>query len=146
MPMTSESTAEIIAVQPRERPFARRSACGSGSRPPGCPPMRGLALCLVAGALLIAGCGGSDQGAKAPVSSQATASGTGSGQDAAVSAAARPTPASLCTVEGKAALKRKCAAGLKKLDKGQATNPRNACKGLSKKKTKGVKGKSPFAA
>src|SRR3954454_5127619 len=146
MPMTSESTDGMIPVHVSERPFARSTACGRAATPPRCPHMRGLALCLIAGALLVAGCGDKDPGASAPVASTATKTTTGSGQSAAVSAAPVAKPASLCAVEGKAALKRKCVSGLKNLNKGKAKNPRAACKGLSKKKTKGVKGKSPFAA
>lgn len=109
--------------------------------------MRRLAPCLVAAALLATGCGSNNDssGAKAPASSQAAASGAGSQQSAAVSAVGALTPASLCTPEGRGKPKKQCVGGLKKLGKGQAANPRAACKGLSKKKTKGVKGKSPFA-
>jgi hypothetical protein len=62
-----------------------------------------------------------------------------------VSAKGRATPASLCRSEGKGKPKKQCVNGLKKLDKGKVSNPRAACKGLSKKKTKGVRGKSPYA-
>lgn len=108
--------------------------------------MRGLALCLVAGAIAVTGCG-SDNGSSgsAPKQEKVTASGGSSGQSAAVSAKGRATPSSLCTSEGKGKPKKQCVTALKKLDKGKAANPNAACKGLSKKKTKGVRGKSPFA-
>ena len=106
--------------------------------------MRGLALCLVAGALVVAGCGSSDSGSKAPASQQA-ASKSGTTQSVGVGAAPRATPASLCQPEGVAKPKKQCTKGLNKLAKGKAKNPAAACKGLSKKKTKGVHGKSPYA-
>src|SRR4051794_7993489 len=108
--------------------------------------MRGLVACLVVGALLATGCGSSDSSSssKAPGSQQAAAK-PGSPQAVAVSAQGRATPASLCQPEGVAKPKKQCAKGLKKLQKGKAKNPAAACKGLSKKKTKGVRGKSPFA-
>src|SRR4051795_1935558 len=108
--------------------------------------MRGLALCLVAGAIAIAGCGsGDDSSSKAPAQQNVTASGGTTTGAAGVSAKGRATPASLCTSEGKGKPKKQCTAGLTKLDRGKASNPAAACKGLSKKKTKGVRGKSPFA-
>jgi hypothetical protein len=108
--------------------------------------MRGLALCLVAGAIAIAGCGSSDNpSSSAPGQAKVTASAGISGASAAVSAKGRATPASLCTAEGNGKPKKQCVAALKKLDKGKAANPRSACKSLSKKKTKGVRGKSPYA-
>jgi hypothetical protein len=107
--------------------------------------MRGLALCLVAGALFVAGCGSDDNTARAPQTSSVATTSSGSGQSAAVSATATPSAASLCALEGKGKPKKQCAAALKKLGNGKARNPRAACKGMSKKKTKGVKGKSPFA-
>src|SRR4051794_1712609 len=107
--------------------------------------MRGLALCLVFGALVIAGCGSNDSSSNAPKAQNATTQGTSSGQSAAVSAAGRVSAASLCAPEGQAKLKKKCAAGMKKLKSGKIKSAAKACKGLSKKKTKGVKGKSPYA-
>lgn len=107
--------------------------------------MRGLALCLVAGAIAVTGCGGSDNNASAPKQQKVTASGGSSGQPAAVSAKGPATPNSLCTDEGKGKPKKQCVKALGKLNKGKAANPKAACKGLSKKKTKGVRGKSPFA-
>ena len=109
--------------------------------------MARLALCLVMGALVIAGCG-SDNGnssSNAPKSQNAAAQGTGSGQSAAVSASGALSPTTLCKPEGKAKLKKKCGNGLKKVAAGTVTSTAQACKGLSKKKTKGVKGKSPYA-
>jgi hypothetical protein len=106
--------------------------------------MRGLALCLAAGALVIAGCGSDNNSSNAPKQEKVAASG-GSNASAGVSAKGRATPASLCAAEGKGKPKKQCVAGLKKLDTGKAANPRSACKGLSKKKTKGVRGKSPYA-
>src|SRR3954471_3651980 len=108
--------------------------------------MRGLALCLVAGALVVAGCGSDDNSSSnAPQQQDVAASGGTTSSAAGVSAKGRVTAVSLCTAEGKGKPKKQCVAGLKKLDKGKAANPRAACKGLSKKKTKGVRGKSPFA-
>lgn len=108
--------------------------------------MRGLALCLVAGAIAIAGCGSDDNSSsKAPAQQNVTASGGTTTAAAGVSAKGRATPASLCTSEGKGKPKKQCTAGLTKLDKGKVSNPKAACRGLSKKKTKGVRGKSPFA-
>jgi hypothetical protein len=108
--------------------------------------MRGLALCLVAGALVVAGCGSDDNSSSnAPQQQDVAASGGTTSSAAGVSAKGRVTVASLCTAEGKGKPKKQCVAGLKKLDKGKAANPRAACKGLSKKKTKGVRGKSPYA-
>jgi hypothetical protein len=77
------------------------------------------------------------------------ANGSSSG-DAGVSAKGRPTPSALCAAEGRKRVRGKapfgqCVAGVKKLDKGKVRNPRAACKGLSKKKTRGTKGKSPHA-
>ena len=106
--------------------------------------MRGLALCLAAAVMAVAGCGSDDNSSSAPNQEKVTASGA-TGAPAAVSAKGRATPASLCKSEGKGKPKRQCVAGLKKLDKGKAANPKAACKGMSKKKTKGVRGKSPFA-
>jgi hypothetical protein len=57
----------------------------------------------------------------------------------------RATFASLCAAEGKGKPKKRCVAGLKKLDNGKVANPRAACRGLSKRKTKGVHGNSPYA-
>jgi hypothetical protein len=99
----------------------------------------------VAGALAITGCGSGGDNASAPSQEKVTASGDGSGQPAAVSAKGRATPSSLCTGEGRGKPKKQCVKALSKLDKGKAANPRAACKGLSKKKTKGVRGKSPYA-
>ena len=97
-------------------------------------------------AIAIAGCGSDDDSSsKAPAQQNVTASGGTTKAAAAVSAKGRATPASLCTSEGKGKPKKQCAAGLTKLDKGKVSNPKAACKGLSKKKTKGVRGKSPFA-
>lgn len=108
--------------------------------------MRTLAACLVAGAIAIAGCGSDDDSSsKAPAQQSATASSGTTAAAAGVSAKGRPTPSSLCTPEGRGRPKKQCVAGLKKLDKGKVSNPRAACKGLSKKKTKGVRGKSPYA-
>src|SRR3954468_12420093 len=107
--------------------------------------MRGLALCLVAGAIAIAGCGSGDSSSKAPAQQNVTASGGTTTGAAGVSAKGRATPASLCTSEGKGKPKKQCTAGLTKLDRGKVSNPKAACKGLSKKKTKGVRGRSPFA-
>src|SRR4051794_35350264 len=107
--------------------------------------MRGLVPCLIAGTIAIAGCGADgDSSSSAPKQQNVTASGT-TGAPAAVSAKGRATPASLCTAEGKGQPKKQCVAGLTKLGKGKAANPHAACKGLSKKKTKGVRGKSPYA-
>src|SRR3954466_9448928 len=108
--------------------------------------MRGLVACLVVGALLATGCGSSDSSSssKAPGSQQAAAK-PGSPQAVAVSAQGRATPAALCQPQGVAKPKKQCVKGLKKLQKGKAKNPAAACKGLSKKKTKGVRGKSPYA-
>jgi hypothetical protein len=99
----------------------------------------------VAGAIAITGCGGSDNNASAPKQQKVTASGGSSGQPAAVSAKGPATPNSLCAAEGKGKPKKQCVKALGKLNKGKAANPRAACKGMSKKKTKGVRGKSPFA-
>src|SRR3954469_1880502 len=109
--------------------------------------MRGLALCLAAAALIATGCGSnnSGSGSNPPSSQQAAAKGGSSTQAAGVSAQAAATPASLCTAEGKGKPKKQCTAGLTKLKKGKAKNPRSACKGMSKRKTKGVRGKSPYA-
>jgi hypothetical protein len=108
--------------------------------------MRGLALCLVAGAIAVAGCGSDDSGSPAQAPNQETvAASGGTAAPAGVSAKGRATVASLCTAEGKGKPKKQCVAGLTKLDKGKVANPRAACKGLSKKKTKGVRGKSPYA-
>jgi hypothetical protein len=97
-------------------------------------------------AIAIAGCGSDDNSSSnAPVQQTATSSGGTSMGSAAVSAKGRVTPASLCTSEGKGKPKKQCTAGLTKLNKGKVSNPKAACKGLSKKKTKGVRGKSPFA-
>ena len=102
-------------------------------------------MCLLAGALFVAGCGSSgSNGAKAP-SSQQAATQSGTAQSVAVGAQGVATPASLCRPEGLSKPKKQCAKGLKRLSKGKAKNPAAACKGLSKKKTKGVKGKSPYA-
>jgi hypothetical protein len=99
----------------------------------------------VTAAIAIAGCGSDDNSSSAPKQENVAASGGAGGGSAAVSAKGRATPGSLCTSEGKGAPKKQCVAALKKLDNGRAANPRAACKGLSKKKTKGVRGKSPFA-
>lgn len=108
--------------------------------------MSGLAPCLVAAALVVAGCGsGNDNPSSAPKQEKVTPSGAGDGQPAAVSATGRATPASLCAGEGRGGPKKQCVAALKKLDRGRAANPRAACKGLSRKRAKGVRGKSPFA-
>jgi hypothetical protein len=108
--------------------------------------MRGLALCVVAAALVVSGCGSDNSSSsKAPKQQPAAQSGAASGSAAGVSAQAATTPSSLCAPEGKGKPKKQCVAGLTKLGKGKAKNPRAACKGLSKKKTKGVRGKSPFA-
>jgi hypothetical protein len=111
--------------------------------------MRGLALCLIAGALLAAGCGSNDGAANAPQAQSVAASGV-SDTTAGVSAQGTPTPAALCTGEGKSKTKGKspfaqCVSGLGKLARGKAKNPATACKDLSRKKTKGTAGKSPFA-
>src|SRR3954471_17222304 len=105
--------------------------------------MRGLFACLVAGALIATGCGssGSSSSSTVPASKQAAAK-AGAPQSVAVSGQAHATPASLCKPEGVAKPKKQCAKGLTKLQKGKAKNPAAACKGLSKKKTKGVRGKS----
>jgi hypothetical protein len=99
----------------------------------------------VAGAIAVAGCGSDDNSASAPKQEKVTASGGSSGQSAAVSAKGPATPSSLCTAEGKGKPKKQCVKALTKLGKGKAANPTTACKGMSKKKTKGVRGKSPFA-
>jgi hypothetical protein len=99
----------------------------------------------VAGAIAITGCGGSDNNASAPKQEKVTASGGSSGQPAAVSAKGPASPNSLCAGEGKGKPKKQCVKALGKLNKGKAANPKAACKGMSKKKTKGVRGKSPFA-
>lgn len=98
----------------------------------------------MAGAIAVAGCGSDSNNASAPKQEKVTASG-GSGQAAAVSAKGPATPASLCTAEGKGKPKKQCVKALKKLDKGKAANPNAACNGMSEKKTKGVRGKSPYA-
>jgi hypothetical protein len=128
IPITSESTLRIFAVSWEDQ------------------RMRGLALCLVAGAIAVAGCGSDDSGSPAQAPNQETvAASGGTAAPAGVSAKGRATVASLCTAEGKGKPKKQCVAGLTKLDKGKVANPRAACKGLSKKKTKGVRGKSPYA-
>ena len=107
--------------------------------------MRGLALALVAAAVLVSGCGGSDNSSSsAPKQTSVAQSGTTVAQAAGVSAK-KLTVSGLCAPEGKGKPKKQCTAGLAKLNKGKAKNPRTACKALSKKKTKGVRGKSPFA-
>src|SRR4051812_10905358 len=109
--------------------------------------MRGLALCLVAGAIAVTGCGSDDNSSSnAPSQEKVAASSGTTAASAGVSAKGRATPSSLCAPEGKGKPKKQCVAGLIKLDKGKVSNPRSACKGLSKKKTKGVRGKSPYAA
>ena len=109
--------------------------------------MRGLALCLLAGALLVAGCGSNNAStsASAPKAAPAATTAGGATQTAAVSGQGHVTPASLCTPEGGGKPRRQCVKGLTKLGNGKAKNPAAACKGLSKKKTKGTKGKSPYA-
>ena len=72
--------------------------------------MRGLALCLVAGALVIAGCGSDDNSSSAPNQEKVAASSGASGAAAGVSAKAAPTAASLCSAEGKGKTKRQCVA------------------------------------
>src|SRR3954452_8626703 len=144
MPMTSASTQacspfSAVNVGLPARVLALSPIWGHHAQ------MRGLALCLVAGALVIAGCGSSDESAKAPKSEQAAASGGTVTTAAAVSAPGAATVAVLCTSEGKGKPKKQCTAGLTKLKKGKAKNPRSACKGMSKRKTKGVRGKSPYA-
>src|SRR4051812_15014779 len=104
--------------------------------------MKRFALCLVT-ALVVAGCG-SDENAKAPTSSQAASSG-GTATSVAVSAKGPVSASTLCADEGVAKPKRQCTRGLKRLASGKAANPAAACKGLSKKKAKGVRGKSPYA-
>jgi hypothetical protein len=105
-----------------------------------------LVACLAAGALFVTGCGSDDSAspAKAPTSQQAAASGTSS-TSAGVSAAGTPSAATLCAAEGKGKPKRQCTSGLKRLARGKAKNPAVACKSLSRKRTKGVRGKSPYA-
>ena len=108
--------------------------------------MRAVALGLVVAAVAVAGCG-SDNGSSgsAPTPENVSSSGSTGASAAGVSAKGRPTPASLCAAEGSGKPRKQCVAGLGKLDRGSAANPSAACKGLSKKKTKGVRGKSPYA-
>jgi hypothetical protein len=108
--------------------------------------MRGLALCLMAGAIAVAGCGSDDSGSSAQAPNQeAVAASGGTAAPAGVSGRLAISPASACKDEGRGRPKKQCIAGLTKLANGKAANPRAACKGLSKKKTKGVRGKSPYA-
>jgi hypothetical protein len=100
----------------------------------------------VAGAIAVTGCGSDDNSSsKAPAQENVSASGGTTTAAAGVSAKGRATPSSLCASEGKGKPKKQCTAGLTKLDRGKVSNPKAACKGLSKKKTKGVRGKSPYA-
>jgi hypothetical protein len=105
--------------------------------------MKRLTVCLVA-VVFAAGCGSSGGTASAPKSTPVASTGSGQSQ-AAVAAGGRVTPASLCAAEGKGVPRRQCVAGLSRLGKGQVANPAAACRALSKKKTKGVRGRSPRA-
>jgi hypothetical protein len=108
--------------------------------------MRILGLVLVAALVAMCGCGsGSSDSAKAPAPAHVKTVGSGTGASVAVAAQAPVTPKSLCALEGKSRPKRACVAGLRRLSNGKAQNPAAACKGLAKKKTKGTRGKSPFA-
>lgn len=96
--------------------------------------------------MLVAGCGSSaSQSSSAPKHQDVAQSGNGSGQAGGVAALAAATPKSLCVPEGGGRPRKQCVAGLSRLSRGKAKNPRAACRGLSKKKTKGVQGKSPYA-
>jgi hypothetical protein len=109
--------------------------------------MRGLALFLVAAMVGVAGCdSGSHTGGTVPaVAHVKTEKSSQTGTSVAVAADAPLTPKSLCVPEGKPRPKNACVAGLKRLANGKARNPAAACMGLAKKKTKGTKGRSPFA-
>lgn len=97
---------------------------------------------MLTAAVLLAGCGQTSDDAGAPRQEKLSASGAASSNPAGVAAKAEASPASLCSAErGKA--RGQCVSALKRAKNG--ASPAAACKSLSRKKARGIKGRTPFA-